>query len=528
MADGIDACVQTSFGPERLTASVRLVPGIDPAQFNADTLLGLIAAAGVAPKLIHEQAVRDLLAAYQAEPTKGAEGLVAEGLAPEHGQDGRLELTPEFKEALERQNEARRRNKAVAEGAEAPPPENSDADEGVSHYEQSPFCVVKPGTIVGHLHEPTQGTDGHDVQGKTLAAREGKPFKLQSDDTIEIRNDGTVITRVCGLLEHTGSLIRVLPSLEIEGYVDFSTGNVRFPGDVIVQKGVRDNFVVESMQAVHVRELVEAAHIQSENNVLLDRGMAGREKGRLDVGGDLQARYLDGATAEIAGDCVVAKEITNCEVRARGRVASPACTIVGGSVSGSRGIEVLQVGTGAGALTEVIVGKVEELERLAQRAAAMIPALEMRLAKAEERLKQITTMGGRQTSQQAEQLTELQFEVSSAQARMQPIIDALVRTLQMIEKASLPELIVHRRLYAKSTIWIGPFKAEMTDDLKGPLRVTLDSRGEPVVIDLTTESTNPLKQVARVVRDERFPDLEQLRAIARGEESAEAYRRPAA
>ncbi|TVQ61136.1 MAG: DUF342 domain-containing protein [Phycisphaerales bacterium] len=529
MADGIDACVQTSFGPERLTAVVRLVPGIDPAQFDLNTLLALIASAGIDAKLINEPAVRQLLENYKANPAQGVEGVVAEGCAAEHGQDGRLELTPEFDEALDRQREAKRRNKAVAEGQEKPPQDATPADhEGVSHYDQSPFCIVKPGVTIGRVHEPTQGTDGHDVQGKVLAAKEGKPFKLQCDDTIELRADGTVVTRVHGQLEHAGSLVRVLPTLDIEGYVDFSTGHIRFPGDIVVQKGVRDNFIVESMQAVHVRELVEAAHIQSEDNVLLDRGMAGREKGRLDVGADLQAKYLDGATAEIAGDCVVAKEITNCDVRVRGRLASPTCAIVGGSVSASRGIEVLQVGTGAGAVTEVIVGKIEELEQLALRASEMIPALEARLTKAEGRLKQLASAGARKTSQQAEELTELQFEVTSAQSQMQPVIDALLRTLQMIDRATLPELVVHRRLHAKAVVWIGAFKAEITDELKGPLRVSLDASGDPVLTDLTTESQVPLRQIARVVRETRFPDLAALQAIARGEESTEAFRRPAA
>jgi len=528
MAEGADACLQTTIAPDRLSASAALVPGIDPAQFEPEMLVRMIAAAGVVGRLIDDQAVRDLLEEYRANPAKGAERVVAQGTAPVDGQDGRLELLPELEEALERQNEARRRNRAVAEGEaqEPPPPAGAEAG-GINHYDQSPFCIVKPGQVLGRIHEPVPGADGTDVQGKTLPAKEGKPFRFQEDGSVELRHDGSIVARVCGLLEHAGSLLRVLPTLEIEGNVDFSTGNVRFPGDIVVGRGVRDNFLVESTQNVQVRELVEAAHIRSEQDTTLDRGMAGREKGVLNVGGNLKAKYLDGASAEVAGDCEVAREITNCTVRVEGRVSSPTCAIVGGSVHGARGVEVLQVGTGAGAPTEVVVGRLIALEALAAKAAEMLPAIDARRAKAEARLKQLRSMGGRTSAQQAEEQTELEFEIMSGQSRVQPVLDALARTLATIARATCPELIVHRRLHAKSTLWIGNFRVDITQDLKGPLRIALSESGTPELTDLSAERTVELGTMARVIRDDRFPNLDELRELAKGNTPPAQERRAA-
>ena len=52
---------------------------------------------------------------------------------------------------------------------------------------------------------------------------------------------------------------KVSNTLEIDQNVDFSTGNIDFPGNVIVHRSVKDCFTVKARDDIEVRGLIEAA-----------------------------------------------------------------------------------------------------------------------------------------------------------------------------------------------------------------------------------------------------------------------------
>ena len=165
----------------------------------------------------------------------------------------------------------------------------SEAEPGPeSHCDRSACAMVKLGQNAARIVEPTIDTDSRDVRGRTLTASDGNPTEIKHDETINRNAEGILIALEEGVLIRTADNVFVHKVIVFDQYVDFSTGNIEFTGDVIVRKGVRDCFVIQAGGKVEVGGLIEAATIDCGGDPIARGGFAGREVGTAMVGGQSQ------------------------------------------------------------------------------------------------------------------------------------------------------------------------------------------------------------------------------------------------
>lgn len=515
MSDGLDGKIRILFEDGKLAVKLSIAPDINPDYLKADSLTALIRERTVAQGSIDTRAIEALVESFDPTSNAPAEAVVARGRPPVHGRDGRLELDEAIAETLEH---ARKRIETAEEererlAAEAQADAEGECDEPVSFYDQSAFCMVSKGQRIARVIPPTQGEEGLDVTGMSLPPRTGKPFNLQEDASIEVADDGTVTAACDGLIEHKFDILRVLTTLEVDGSVDFSTGNiVGFAGDVVVRKGVKDKFRIDVGGDVTIGELVEAAHICSLGSLSLVRGMAGRDKGSLSVGRDLSAKYLDSVEADVKRDALIKRELSNVKMRVGRDLDAPQATIMGGSFDIVRRCQAGQIGSESGTPTEIVLGKLPEQERLVKEAFEIAPALKQRIEKNQERLSQLESTGGKLTSQQAEERLQLQTAVSTHADLLGPLREKMVEIIRAIDKlAPEPALEVQKVLHQGIVLFIGAHRCEITTSVKGPLRIDLDEEQRPRLTDLTSGARSPLASIAKVARDGRFVDLSEIR-----------------
>lgn len=514
MADAadIESNVLVTIAPDGRSATLAIEPGVDPTMLNEQVLCGLIATRDVVVTAETKRRVVALLESFTEHPDEPAEAVVAEGTAPVHGRDGWFGLDPAVLPSPKRGGDASADDESDDEG---------QGSEKIDYYAKSAFAVVRGGQRIGVLHPPEPGVDGADVRGRVLAARQGKALKLKTDESVTLQPDGAVLANHGGLVEHDESSVKVLRELLVPKGVDFHTGNIDFPGDVVIRKGVRDCFTVRADGDLTVHDLVEAATLVAGHDATLTGGMAAREKGTLRVGRDLHAKYLDNVECSVARDLTVDRELANSTTEVGRAMDSPRCSVIGGSLVVTQACHVAQTGSEAGVPTEIVLGKIAELEELAKQAMELMPRLEARSAKAQEELDQLKANITKLTPTQAERMTELEFEVGRGISPMQPLIDAMTELRELVHSHSTVELTIERVMYAGTTIWLGVYRAEVQEAIKGPLRITLDARGQPLITDLTNESVTPLTKLARVIKNDRFVDLDAL-GMDQGDELAEA------
>lgn len=478
--DDFQSKCHVSVSPDGLAATVRIEAGAPCDETAAQVLLTVLADHGVDQERIVDGAIEELIGRLASAPESDAEGVVARGVVPVDGTDGWFEpiLTPS--------------SPAMQQAPD-------DKRSGIDHYAQSSIVVVRKDQTVGVLHPEGEPVAGIDVYGSTIKATPGQPSSVEFDETVELRDDGDVVALHDGRLMTSDTRVSVEATLVIEDSVDFATGNVDFPGNVVVRAGVRDRFSMRVGGDLEVAELVEAASIHTSGSARLKRGMAGRGKGMLDVGLDLHAGYLDGATVRVGGDLCVQNELSSCVTLVGRRVQSPECAVVSGELSFRFGGHVRTIGSGAE--TEIIVraGCDPDLDAQTRLLEEALGETVRRLEKARAELADASD----------EASAAIGAEVARLEAKGPAIRTALERVLSAYERMAGVTLLVERSVMPGVTLQFGTQGATVRQAISGPVEILVDESG--VIVYRSGGATTPLATRASMHAARDATDLDELR-----------------
>jgi len=469
---------------DETVASLAVAPGVEPTECDRAAVMGFLAEHEVQIRTDAHHAVETLLEAVASDSTQTHSVVIARGAPPKHGDNGRLEWAEGF-------NPTRETDAA----GEAP-------DDPDGHYGRTAFILAKKGDVVATLVPPTTGMDGVTVRGKTIAAKDGKPAPVKFDDSIRQGDGGALIAAWPGAVSYKGGVLRIISHLEIDEFVDFSTGNIDFDGDVTVHKGVRDCFVVQATKDVHIRGMVEAAEISAGRDARLDGGMAARDKGSAIVERDLAARYLDSAFVVVGRNLEVEKEIVSTDLSVGGRLVCRNGAVIGGTIAVGGPCELGEAGSPSGAETTISLACMRDFDALGARLGAIRSSIDALYAKTKAAHDQLVANAVKLTSAQAEQMTELQFTLQTLEAMKSRTTSAGEKISSVVATHTDAELTIHRLIHQNVVVRVGDYTATFRDPVKGPLRITLGAGGRPQITDLITESTRDLSEHARVVQSE--------------------------
>ncbi|MEO0511316.1 MAG: FapA family protein [Planctomycetota bacterium] len=472
-----------------------------------------------------DAAIRAAAEDISANPEEPHEALLAQGTEPVHGVDGRFDFIERLSEAQRLAKKKRSRYLDVGEPSAHPDPGSTDGDEleALDHYERSTLMVVREGETVGTITPPTDGVDGRDVAGEVRAAVPGRAFEIALDPSIEVAPDGRVIANRSGLLVVSDGSMHVKTSLQLTGGVDFSTGNVDFPGSVELIGGVKDRFCVTADRDIEIGDIVEAATIEAGGSVRLNAGMAGRHKGILRAGGSVYTVMLDMVEVSIGRDLSIEREIKDAMVRVLGSIKGPKARIIAGRVIVGSTIEIHTIGVSAGTQTEVVVGRFPELEDGAKRALAAIESAEAGTAKYADIISRLQTTPKLNTDE-ADKLTQLMIDQAQRENAAENARRALRTVAETFVAHSHPIVDVVAKIFPGVELTLGPVILRFKRPVSGPLRLSLDDQGKPVVtIDRAVE---PVGQIAQVERDPGWPEIDEY--IAEVTKAAGAVGPPAA
>jgi uncharacterized protein (DUF342 family) len=320
------------------------------------------------------------------------------------------------------------------------------------------------------------------------------------DDTLRKCDDGRLIAMRPGVLEWGEAGLHITDSIEIPGCVDFSVGHIDFPGSVHVLGGVRDLFKVIAKNDLVIDGLIEAATIKAGNDVTIRGGMAAKEKGTLEVGRDGNAKYLNNVTVNVGRDLTVERELVNCRVTVGRGFNGAGCGIAGGALAAAGPVVVNTVGSEMGVATDLRLGSIPALEAVAKEALALLPILEARRAKHLEPLDQLRSVKGRHAPTTLERMAELEKLVAAVNEKARPLEERIAKLRATLRARTKVDLIVHSRIHPKVLITAGNFTIDFTQELRGPVRILLDSGFAPCLCTLDGKPSADLNKYAKVRR----------------------------
>lgn len=226
----------------------------------------------------------------------------------------------------------------------------------IEHKERSPFVFVKRGDLLARRIPRQPGERGWDVHGRELAAPIQRIATVTPGRNV-VEKDGSFYAAIDGRFLSDRHSFSVVSVLVIPGNVDYSTGHVDFDGDVVVAGDVVEGFKVKATGSIFCAQTVAATEIECGKDLIVGRGIIGRQNGTVKVGGEIRCKYVEHCYAEARGPIRTIVGAVNSVINTLDSFETgPRGILVGGKVRAQNSVTAGQIGTEMGPPTEIYCG----------------------------------------------------------------------------------------------------------------------------------------------------------------------------
>ncbi|BBD07388.1 DUF342 domain-containing protein [Desulfovibrio ferrophilus] len=311
--------VATVFGTVQFTKEgIRIIPSwelshdktllmvdVHPEDFNGEEISSGRLLAVIPPEAKELELDFEALNAALAQALETKEfcpAVMARGLLPEPGQDGRLKLAFKADQTAGTLRE----------------------DGSMDFRERGGIHFVNEGDELGILYPPIPGTPGHDIFGTPIEPAEPQPSKAKAGQgvTSTHNDDGTTAftaSRV-GVAHFLNDTLEVSELLEISGDVDYDTGNIHAEhGAVHIRGAIKSGFKVEASGDVIVDGLIEEADVTA-GGLVVAGGIIMNGKNKVQAEGNVSAKFFQNALVRAGGDVIAELEISHSDIIATGSI----------------------------------------------------------------------------------------------------------------------------------------------------------------------------------------------------------------
>jgi len=206
-----------------------------------------------------------------------------------------------------------------------------------------------------------------------------------------ISEDGRFLLAQCdGYLYRENKNICVGQVLIIPKNVDFSVGNIKYKGDVIVHGNVLPDFKVQAYGEIHIKGEVESAEIISQGgSITIGKGVIGKGKTKLIAKKNIHLNFAQESEIEAGAMLTVEKFLLHCFTKAESiKMLKPNTNISGGTTTILEYLRVENIGSEKSVPTKIILmdreyaqltKKLKEIESLENKLIDLITPVEQKL-----------------------------------------------------------------------------------------------------------------------------------------------------
>ncbi len=360
---------------------------------------------------------------------------------------------------------------------------NENAFGNVDFASRNFLREVSMNDVLCDIISPTKGTDGINIRGQILPAKDGKNAHIPQGKNTVISEDGTqLLAAADGYVVFKNGTFRVIQVLDIPGNVDFSVGNLKYHGGIVIHGDVLNGFEIQAEGDIVIHGVVEAARITSGGSITIHNGMNGNFEGELNAKGDIHSPFLENTLVSSGGDIHTGSLIC-CDVFCDGTIYADTKMgiIIGGSLTAMHAIKARIIGNKAGRKTELILGTlphaVKEKDDLEKNAKNMDETMEL-LQKNINYLQGIPNL----PEQKAQLLAQLQqqYQLYSNQKKaLEQRHETILKQLDLVDEAT----IECKTIYPITTITISGVSKKITE-VTHNAKIALTDTGEIDILPL--------------------------------------------
>lgn len=283
---------------------------------------------------IDEEAIKKVV--KSAIELDSCEMLVVQGTRPTNGEDAKL-------------------LKYVENDAKGKP---ADLEHGrVDFKNLNLFTTVTKGQVLAERIPHTQGIPGMNIFGDTVAAKPGKPIMIPAGKNTQIIDEHKVISLIDGQFTMTGNKMTVMPTIEIKGDVDLSTGNINFNGSVVIRGSVQMGFEVKAEGDIEIYGNISGGTVEGKN-ITIKAGIQGMQRGIVRAKEDVKASFAENAQIVAGRDIVISEAVLHSNLSAGKKIVvqGKRGMIAGGTAIAGEEILVKVAGNQMDTITKLEVG----------------------------------------------------------------------------------------------------------------------------------------------------------------------------
>ncbi len=317
--------------------------------------------------------------------------------------------------------------------------------------------TCRSGDLLAEMQAGESGAPGFTVRGQSIAPPNNAEPGFVAGSNVELDSKGrAVYARIDGHVrvdepEGLQPRISVEPVLELEN-VDYSVGNIDYPGTVRVLGTVFDGFEVRAAGDILVENTVGNVKLTAEGDIALAGGAFCRGAGMIRAGGDVYARFVQDGNVSAGRSVFIEEAAINSRISAGIDVQALGGRgeLIGGNILAGRKVHCVKLGVRSEALTQISAGIApEEMEKI-QALQAELTEAEAVLRRAENHLQQIRELKkrGRALSDK-DQETKLKLETicQRYRAAVRNLEEQRKRLLATISPAPGAEVVAEEEIY---------------------------------------------------------------------------------
>ncbi|MCF8146062.1 MAG: FapA family protein [Deltaproteobacteria bacterium] len=387
--------------------------------------------------------------------------LIAEGMAPEPGEDARIEL------------------KFLAEKTVGTIDQKSGS---IDYKERQALQNVKTGQVLAVKIPPTEGKNGISVYGDIIPADPGTDEILVPGENVEISDDGLALAaKIDGVAVLTQkNKVSVFKQFKVPGDVDYSTGNLSMDGTLDINGWIRTGFRVQAEGNINVGGGIEDACVEAGADISVKGGIIGSGEGKVHAGGNITVRFIENAQVHANGNILISNDIVRSNVSADGRIIDTGGKgrIRGGSVNAGKMIEMNEIGSPAGIVTHVSVGVASEFRERFVEISKKLAEFRKSKVRINVALSKYDNLGKDKTIPDAllrklEMLREHRRNVVIEEEKILKERELLSKKLSISDDKPLA-VKVKGIVYSGTTVFVNGYALKIKDDIEGKVIFILD------------------------------------------------------
>ncbi|MEK0316014.1 DUF342 domain-containing protein [Cohnella sp. 56] len=336
---------QVHISDDRMSASLAIKP-TEEAEESVDVkrLSDLLAASGVRVGIRQE-----LLSAIAQNPKAYfyTDNIVAAGTQPTPAVNGYVKVL------FEDQDQSRR------------PVEREDGS--VDYREMQQLANVKAGQLIATRVPPLPGKPGMTVTGEPVVPKDGREASFKIGKNVVVNPEQTALyAAMDGLVTKTEKdKLNVFPVYEVNGDVDYHTGNIDFVGTVVIRGNVLTGFRVRASGDIRVTGGVEGAEVESDGSIEIAGGIIGSGKGHVKAGVNVKCSFMQESNVTAGQDVIVLQSIMHSNIRAGRSIRCEGAKglVVGGVLQAADLVVARTIGNAMSTVTSIEVGLKPELRQ---------------------------------------------------------------------------------------------------------------------------------------------------------------------